>query len=74
MSTDRERSQDFRKSKDGFIMHQQLVAQYTNTESTTGIDETEQEAIELIKSQVVQIKSLKDELRHRDETIENLKI
>ena len=38
------------------------------------VDETEQEAIELIKNQQFQIKALKEELKHKDDGIESLKI
>eukprot|EP00347_Sterkiella_histriomuscorum_P005752 403355403 len=38
------------------------------------LDETEQEAIELIQSQVLQINMLKDQLTQKEETIDNLRI
>lgn len=42
--------------------------------TTSVMDDTELEAIELIKSQVLQIKNLKEELSHKDEAIDNFKI
>ncbi|CDW71802.1 UNKNOWN [Stylonychia lemnae] len=55
-------------------IYQQTLSPPSTNHAADSIDETELEAIELIQGQVLQIKTLKDQIVQKEETIDNLRI